>query len=45
MAGGAPLLDSAVRLIVRVVSWIFGDIKKEGSVLGTVIIVGGILDW
>ena len=34
-----------LRLIVRVVSWIFGDIRKEGSVLGTVIIVGGILDW
>ena len=34
-----------LRLIVRVASWMVGDMRKEGLVSGTIIVVGGILDW
>ena len=33
------------RSIVRVVYWIFGEMRKEGLVACTVIIVGRILYW
>ena len=35
----------ALRYMVRVASWIVGDMSKEGLVSGTLIVVGGILDW
>ena len=34
-----------LRLIVRVAFWMVGEMKKEGLVGGTVIIVGRRLDW
>ena len=34
-----------LRLMVRVASWIVGEITKEGLVAGTVIIVGMRIDW
>ena len=35
----------ALRYMVRLASWIVGDTSKEGLVSGTLIVVGGILDW
>ena len=34
-----------LRSMVRVVSWIVGDMRKEGFVAGTVIIIGIRLYW
>ena len=34
-----------LRSMARVASWIVGEMRKEGLVLGTVIIVGRRLDW
>ena len=35
----------ALRLIVRMASWMVGDMRKEGLLAGKVIIVGRRLDW
>ena len=34
-----------LRLMVAMASWIVGEMRKEGFVAGTVIIIGMRLDW
>ena len=34
-----------LRLILRVAYWMVGEMRKEGLLAGTVIIVGRRLDW